>query len=114
LKKGDVVIVPGGSDYGKVRPAIVVQADAVTRVWNSVVVCPLSSHPTAIETFARISLKPSKANGLRLPSQIMVDKITTYPLDRVRGPIGRIDDKSIEALNVSLVLLLGLWSTNPN
>ncbi len=114
MRKGDVVIVPGGPDYGKVRPAIVVQADAVTRVWNSLIVCPLSSHSTDVETFARISLEPSPENGLRLSSQIMVDKITTYPLDRVRGPIGRIDDKSIEALNVSLVLLLGLWSTNPN
>lgn len=113
MRKGDVVIVPGGPDYGKVRPAIVVQADAVTRVWNSVFVCPQSSHPTEVETFARISLDASPDNGLRVPSQIMVDKITTYPLDRVRGPIGPIDEKSVEALNVSLVVLLGLWSTNP-
>lgn len=96
------------------RPAVVVQADAVTKVWNSVIVCPLSSHLTAVDTFARIPLEPTPENGLEKASQIMVDKVTTYPLDRVRGPVGRIDDKSIEALNVSLVLILGLWSTGPN
>ena len=114
MKKGDIVIVPGGPDYGKVRPAVVVQTDAVTKVWNSVIVCPLSSHLTAVDTFARIPLEPTQENGLRKPSQIMVDKITTYPLDRVRGPIGRIDEKSVDALNVSLVLILGLWSARPN
>jgi mRNA interferase MazF len=114
LNKGDVVIVPGGAEYGKIRPAVVVQADAVTRVWNSVVVCPISSHLTTVETFARIPLQPDEDNGLHLPSQIMVDKITTYPLDKVRGPIGNIDEKSLEALNVSLILMLGLWFKSPN
>lgn len=103
--------MPGGPDYGKIRPAVVVQADAVTRVWNSVIVCPLSSHETAVSTFARIDLVPTAQNGLEKNSQIMVDKITTYPIDKVRGPIGKIDDRSLEALNVSLVLILGLWST---
>ena len=114
MNRGDVVIVPGGPDYGKIRPAVVVQADAVTRVWNSVIVCPLSSHGTTVPTFSRIDLRPSAENGLRVKSQIMVDKITTYPLDRVRGPIGKIDEKSLEALNVSLVLILGLWSVQPS
>jgi len=114
LTRGDVVIVPGGRDYGKARPAVVVQADAVSRVWNSVIVCPISSHLTAVDTFARITLSPTLENGLKAASQIMVDKITTYPLDRVRGPVGRIDDKALEALNVSLVLILGLWPANPH
>ena len=105
-----MVIVPGGPDYGKIRPAVVVQADAVTRFWNSVIVCPLSSHDTEVETFARINLHPFAENGLRKASQIMVDKITTYPIERVRGPVGRIDDQTVEALNASLILILGLWS----
>lgn len=108
------MIVPGGSDYGKIRPAVVVQADAVTRVWNSVVVCPVTSHLTKVDTFARVNLEPSTENGLQVLSQVMVDKITTYPMDRVRGPIGKIDNKSIETLNVSLVLMHGLWSQNQN
>jgi mRNA interferase MazF len=114
LTRGDVVIVPGGPDYGKVRLPVVVQSDAVTRVWNSVIVCPLSSHETDTETFARITLSPTPTNGLHMISQIMVDKITTYPIERVRGPVGKINDQALQALNVSLVLILGLWSVGPN
>ena len=110
MRRGDVVIVPGGPDYGKSRPAVVVQTDAVTQVWNSVIVCPLSSHETAVPTFARIDLRPSAENGLRKNSQIVVDKITTYPIDKVHGPIGRIDDQALKVLNSSLILILGLWS----
>jgi len=42
----------------------------------------------------------------------MVDKITTYPIEKVRGPIGRVDDRTLDALNVSLTLILGLWTAN--
>lgn len=112
MRRGDIVIVPGGPDYGKIRPAVVVQADAVTSVWNSVIVCPLSSHETAVPTFSRIDLHPAPENGLRKNSQIMVDKITTYPIEKVRGPIGRVDDRTLDALNISLTLILGLWTAN--
>lgn len=91
---------------------MVVQADAVTSVWNSIIVCPLSSHETAVPTFSRIDLDPTPENGLRKRSQIMVDKITTYPIEKVRGPIGIVDDRTLEALNVSLVLILGLWTSS--
>ena len=113
MNRGDVIIVPGGPDYGKVRPAVVVQTDMITKVWNSIIVCPLSSYLTDVETFARITLQPTAANGLKTVSQIMVDKNTTYPLDRVRVPVGKIEDRALEALNVSLVLMLGLWSVAP-
>jgi hypothetical protein len=59
------------------------------------------------------SPEPSVENGLKSDSEIMVDKITTYPIDKVRGPIGRIDDGSLKMLNVSLALILGLSSAKP-
>ena len=43
MRRGDVVLVSGKGDYGKARPAIVVQADYLIDGLDSIPVCPLTS-----------------------------------------------------------------------
>jgi mRNA interferase MazF len=53
-------------------------------------------------------VEPSAANGLRIRSQIMTDKINALRRDRVRRVLGSLDDETCELLNRALMMVLGL------
>jgi mRNA interferase MazF len=65
MRRGDVVAVAAAGDYGKPRPAVVVQTDAFPDTHTSVVVCQLTSVVVDAPDF-RITIDPSDANGLRM------------------------------------------------
>lgn len=110
MKRGDVFTVSGGGDYaGKPRPVVVVQDDAFDAT-SSITVCAFTSDPTDAPLF-RLAVTPSSKNGLRTPSRLMVDKITTVPKSKVGEQIGRLDDEDMIRLDVALLVFLGLAST---
>ena len=43
MRRGDVVTVATSGDYGKPRPAVIVQTDAFPESHASIVVCPMTS-----------------------------------------------------------------------
>ncbi len=106
MKRGDVVIVSVPGDYGKPRPAIVIQSDLIAQT-DSVLVCLLTSTERATPLY-RLALVPTDDNGLKLPSQIMTDKIHAMRRDRVAGPIGTLSANDMERLNTALSLVVGL------
>ncbi len=53
-------------------------------------------------------MKPSERNGLRSPSRLMVDKITTVPKSKLGERIGRLDDEDVVRLNQAVMVFLGL------
>jgi len=107
MKRGDVVLVVVPGDYGKPRPAVIVQTDLVNDTHSSIVVCPITSHLQDAELF-RITIEPSSDNGLQKTSQIMVDKIVAVRRDKIREGIGKLDERLMIRLQSSLALWLGL------
>lgn len=105
LKRGDLVIVSLPGDYGKPRPALVVQSDFFSAV-DSRTVLPLTSDGIEAPLF-RIALDPSPENGLRLRSYIMVDKAYTMPRDEVGQVCGRVDDRTMLEIRQALAVFLG-------
>lgn len=101
MKRGDVVLVSGKGDYGKARPAIVVQADYLIDDLDSLTVCPLTSD-ILNRDYLRVAVEPSIENGLKLPSDMMVDKLQTYPKSKVFGPIGHVAEMDIRHLDAAL------------
>jgi mRNA interferase MazF len=65
MKRGDVVTVAATGDYGKPRPAVIVQTDALSLEHASVVVCHLTSGLSDISA-SRVTIESSEKNGLRL------------------------------------------------
>ena len=74
MKRGDLVTVAVSGNYGKPRPALVVQADAFD-LHPSVIVLPLTSEIHDAPLF-RVTVGAGKESGLRARSQIMEDKAT--------------------------------------
>ena len=108
MKRGDIVVVAAPGDYGKPRPAVVVQADVLTESGiGSVILCLLSSALVEAPLF-RLAVEPTPENGLRQQSQIMVDKLLAVPHERITEVIGRIDDEQLLRLNRTLAFVVGL------
>jgi len=107
MKRGDVVIVAAAGDYGKPRPAVIVETDAFPETHASVVVCQMTSEIVEAPDF-RVTIEPNEENGLRARSQVMVDKPVTVGRTRVGQPIGRLGDREIGRLNVALAFVMGL------
>ncbi len=107
MKRGDIVLAVARGDYGKPRPAVIVQSDLFNATHASLLVCLLTTELIDAPLF-RLSLAPTPANGLRGTSQIMVDKLIALPRDRIRDQIGIVDDETLLRLNRALALMLGL------
>jgi mRNA interferase MazF len=107
LARGDLVtaVVPG--DFGKPRPAVVVQATPYAEVHPSVTVCPLSSHLTGLRLF-RVAIAADKTNGLEAASEVMVDKISSLRRDRIGERIGRLSAPDLAAVAEALRQWLAL------
>ena len=106
MKRGDIVIVSAQGPCGKPRPAVVVQSDAL-RGADSVLVSLLTSDMTEAALY-RVMVLPTGANGLKAPSQVMVDKIVALRRDKCSDPIGSLDESATIALNHMLAVMLGI------
>jgi mRNA interferase MazF len=107
LKRGEIWTISGGADFtGKPRRAVIVQSDDFDST-RSIAVCPLTSVPVST-VYARFVILASDATGLRVDSQVMVDKISTIPKSKVGRRLGRLRSDDITRLNQRLALFLGL------
>jgi mRNA interferase MazF len=100
MTRGDLVTIAVAGDYGKPRPALVVQADAFQAL-SSVTVLRLTSELHDWPTF-RVTVQPSEANGLRTLSQVMIDRAIALPREKIGTVFGRIDDATMLAVSRAL------------
>ncbi len=107
LTRGDVVVSAAPGDFGKPRPALVVQSDLFNPTHASIVICPITSHLVDAPLF-RLTIWPSRENGLKAESQIMVDKITAINRERIGKRIGRLGDAELAEIDHALLLWLGI------
>jgi len=106
MKRGDLVTIVVSGDYGKPRPAIIVQSDAFAQL-PSVTVLQLTSD-VHDEHLARITINPSAGNGLRQRSQVMVDRAMAVPRTKVGQVFGHLDAETITDINRAMARFLGL------
>jgi len=75
VKRGDLVTIALSGDYGKPRPALVIQSDLFD-VHPSIMILPVTSELREAPLF-RVRIEPTHDNGLRKTSEVMVDKTQT-------------------------------------
>lgn len=104
--RGEIITVVLPGAYEKPRPALVVQSDLFD-AHPSVSVLPITSTLRATPLF-RLPVSPSAENGLQKPSEIMVDKATTIPREKIGGVIGQADYALMQEVDRCLALFLGI------
>jgi mRNA interferase MazF len=107
LKRGDIVTVALQGDFGKPRPAVVVESDALAQT-DWVLVCLGTSHLVENAEPRRVIVMPDARNGLRLPTQFQSDKVTPVRREKCGSVVGQLDQRSLAALTMQLGVLLGL------
>ncbi len=107
MKRGDIWTVSGGKDYaGNPHPVVIVQDDSFDAT-DSITICAFTTDPTDAPLF-RLLVEPNARNGVRAPSRLMVDKITTVSKSKLGERIGRLDDEDVIRLNQAVTVFLGL------
>jgi mRNA interferase MazF len=67
---------------------------------TSAVLCPLTS-TLRQAPLVRITVEPSRRNGLRKPSQLMVDKLFTVPSAAVGEVVGQLEPQVLVDLDLA-------------
>ena len=106
VKRGELVTVALQGDHGKPRPALVIQSDFFD-AHPSVTLLPVTSDLRDAPLF-RITVQPGGTNGLRLPSQIMVDKAVTVSRPKVGERFGSLDADVMLEVSRRLAIFLGI------
>ena len=106
MRRGDLVTVAMPGDFGKPRPALVIQADQFDQSGTLVVL--LISGTLIDAPLIRITVQPTAGNGLRKTSQVMVDKVMSVKREKLDLPIGRLEDEKMVSVTRSLALFLGI------
>lgn len=106
MRRGDIVTVAVSGDYGKPRPAVVVQADWLWES-DSVLICQITSASRDAPEY-RLAVPAAPETGLRQTSFIMPEKIFAVRRDKCGSVIGRVPAGTATLLNAMLAEVLGL------
>lgn len=104
--RGDFVTIAMSGDFGKPRPALVVQANQFDE--HATVTVLLVSGTLVDAPLFRVTVQPNELNGLRTTSQIMVDKIMTVKRDKLGPSFGRLDQDLLIEVERSMAVFLGI------
>ena len=107
MRRGSIVTIALQGDFGKPRPALVLQSDVFNDIHATITVALISSSLVQAPIF-RLDVTPNKQNGLSKESQIQIDKMMSIRKERIGAVIGEIDESILVRVNRALALWLGL------
>lgn len=107
MKRGDLVIVSLPGDYGKPRPAVVIQNDKLESRLDSYIIALLTTFDEGARIL-RVDVAPTAENSLQKPSKIMVDKLYAIPEHRIHQHIGKLDASIMRSIDRALMMILDL------
>jgi mRNA interferase MazF len=106
LRRGDIVTVAPPGEFGKPRPALILQADLALPA-ATITYLPITTDLERVP-LVRVEIEPTPGNGLRGPSEIMVDMMQTSTRSRFGNVIGHIDKDTLQAVERAVTVFLGL------
>lgn len=105
MRRGDLVTVAMSGDFGKPRPALVIQSDRFEETGTVTVL--LVSGTLVQAPLIRLTIQPTPGTGLHKPSQVMVDKAMSVKRDKIGPAFGRLDDETMLSVTRSLAVFFG-------
>lgn len=106
MMRGDLVTIAMQGDFGKPRPALVIQANQFDE--HATVTVLLVSATLVDAPLFRVTVRPETENGLQKPSQIMADKTMTVKRDKLGAAFGRVDADVMIEVDRCLAIFLGI------
>ena len=106
MQRGDLVSVAIQGDFGKPRPALVIQSPLFAN-HTSVTVLLVTS--TLVDApLLRVTVQATPGNGLEKTSQIMIDKAMTLKRGKIGPVLGRVNPDELTQVERGLAVLLGI------
>lgn len=106
LWRGDLVTVTLQGDFGKPRPALVIQANQFVD-HSSVTILPITSTLRGAPLM-RVTVQPNAGNGLLKASQVMIDRAVTVKRDKIGSVFGHLDADDMLEVERCLAVFLGI------
>ena len=106
MNRGDFATIAMQGDFGKPRPALVIQSDQFMA--HATVTVLLVSSALVDAPLFRVTVQPTRANGLQKPSQVMVDKAVTVKRDKLGEVFGSADDQTLLEVGRCLAVFMGI------
>lgn len=104
--RGDFLTIAMQGDFGKPRPALVIQSDQFNE--HATVTVLLVSGTLVHAPLLRVTVQSSEANGLQKPSQVMIDKVMTVKRDKLGPVFGSASDEAMLEIGRCLAVFLGI------
>lgn len=98
------IALPG--DFGKPRPALIIQSDQFDQTGTVMVL--LLSGALVDAPLIRTTVEPTPTNGLRKRSQIMVDKAMSVKRDKIGAAIGHLEAEAMLAVTRALAVFFAI------
>jgi mRNA interferase MazF len=106
MKRGEFVTIALPGDFGKPRPALVIQSDLFDET-STVTLLLLTTSIVDLPTL-RVIVDPDASNGLSVRSQIQIDKVFTAMRAKVGVTFGRIRADLLAEVERRLALFMGI------
>lgn len=106
MRRGDLVTVAVQGDFGKPRPALIIQANQFSDHSSVSVLLITSSLVDA--PMLRVTVEPGGTSGVLRTSQVMIDKTMTIRRDRLGQVVGRLEDDVMAEVERRLAIFLGI------
>ena len=106
MRRGDFVTIAMQGDFGKPRPALIVQSDQFNE--HASVTVLLVSSALVDAPLLRVTVQPNPENGLQKPSQVMVDKAMTVKKDKLGEAFGHLNAEGMLEIERCLAVFLGI------
>ncbi|WP_376695196.1 type II toxin-antitoxin system PemK/MazF family toxin [Wenzhouxiangella sp. EGI_FJ10305] len=108
MRRGDIVTVAAPGDYGKPRPAVIIQGDVLNHANPRSTIVALMTSTLRDAPLLRLTVEPRPDNGLHKVSQVQTHRLVTVRTEKISDPVGRLSDQEIVQLNRLLALAIGL------
>jgi mRNA interferase MazF len=106
IRRGTVVLIRLPRD--KARPAVVVRSNLLAAL-SYATVLPITTDLRP-NVSLRIDVTPSEGNGLRAPSQVMVDWPQTVRSSDMGAAIGSLEAATMRTITRQMAVVLGIGS----
>lgn len=109
IKRGEIYAADFGAGFGSeqggVRPVLILQNNTGNKYSPTTIVAAITSRKTktALPTHVTVT-----ANGLKTESTVLLEQIRTIDKARLGEYIGRLDSKTLAAVDRAIVVSLGI------